>query len=91
MKRIREGDILYRMFDELCRDAMTVKLYDGDGRETWKTHCLQLLAACPDLAQRLAWQMTLAQALSAGTGLPVSVSMAYLRGEFAFNQNGGAI
>ena len=80
MTRIRERDILYRMYDELCRDAMTAKLFDGDAREAWKAHCLQLLAACPDPVQRLAWQMTLAQAFSAGTGLPVAVSMAYLQG-----------
>lgn len=78
-QRIRPGDILYTMLEDLCHEAMRLEIHDADAREGWRAHCVQLLAAVPDPMQRLAWAMSLAQALASRSNLPVSVVMGYLR------------
>lgn len=65
MTRLQPTDCLTMLYEDLRRQARTVSLCDADGREAWKRACIEVLAAVPDLDQRAAWAIMLADALPA--------------------------
>ncbi len=77
MPRLQTGDVLYVLFEELCAQARTIRLWDADRRDGWFAACAAVLAAVPDGIQRLAWAYQLAQALPP-IGMPLCLVVAEL-------------
>ena len=67
--RLREGDVLATMHQELCKTALHLKPYDCDARQAFVDAARQLLDAVPSASQRLAWSIQLAMACTLGMSL----------------------
>lgn len=77
--RIREGDALAELYQELLAQGVRLKPWECDEREAWFDHCRQLLAAVQDQAQRISWLVKLSQAFQLTMpGTPLEVVMRQL-------------
>lgn len=61
--RIRQGDCLFVLFEDLQRQARTVRPYDAGARAAWVSAAGEVLASVPDADQRMSWAIYLAASL----------------------------
>ena len=67
--RVREGDVLQEMLADLMKQALNLRPYDADERQTFVEAVRQLLDAVPDRYQRMAWSIQLSTACTLGMSL----------------------
>lgn len=70
--RIRPGDCLFVLFEDLQQQARTVRPYDADARTAWMSAASDVLAQVPDADQRMSWSIYLAASLPL-PGCPVTL------------------